>query len=159
MFFTDLDVHLSLGLNEGIYFETDIHDLKNEVMSIKNTEMKVSIWGFKMRLVWLIYDIFWQNCSISKVTMRKNCITFGRLRRQIYGVLNSVSRKTRIHKIIKNTDSKVENNSFKMRHFWALHDYFWPSWAHDTCFFYTLYLYSTSLHKTVYQFLFSNTTI
>ena len=121
--------------------------------------MKVSIWGFKMRLVWLIYDNFWQNCSLSKVTMRKNCITFGRLRRQIYGVLNSVSRKTRIHKIIKNTDSKVENNSFKMRHFWALHDYFWPSWAHDTCFFYTLYLYSTSLHKTVYQFLFSNTTI
>jgi len=35
MFFTDLDVHFSLGLNEGIYFETDIHDLKNEVMSIK----------------------------------------------------------------------------------------------------------------------------
>jgi len=58
MFFTDLDVHFSLGLNEGIYFETDIHDLKNEVMSIKNTEMKVSIWGFKMRLVWLIYDNF-----------------------------------------------------------------------------------------------------
>ena len=30
-------------------------------------------------------------------------------------------------KNLKNTDSKVENNSFKMRPVWALHGYFWSS--------------------------------
>ena len=37
----------------------------------KIAETKVGIWGFKVRLVWLIYDYFWQNYSLLKVTIRK----------------------------------------------------------------------------------------
>ena len=55
MFFTDLDVHLSLGLNEGIYFETDIHDLKNEVMSIINTQRWKLVFG---ALKWDLFGWF-----------------------------------------------------------------------------------------------------
>ena len=64
---------------------------RNRHKETKITEVKVDIWGFKMRLIWLMYDYFWQINSLLNVIIGTNCLISRRFWREICCVLISVS--------------------------------------------------------------------
>ena len=74
---------------------------RNKHKETKITEVKVDIWGFKMRLIWLIYDFLWQIYSLLNAIIGTNCLISRRFWRKICFVLISVSWIHEIKKLKK----------------------------------------------------------